>query len=346
MFRQKSLGSLSALVLLWGLESSSIAFEEGFHANSHAPLLKKILPGVVNIYTTQKSLVSIFPEEFFGGMAPFYQEVERSSLGSGFFITSGGEILTNAHVVENAVSIRVKTRDGKIYRARIIGSDKEYDVALLSVKRKAEDSFLVLGDSDAMDVGDHVLAIGNPMGFEHTVSEGIISAKGRVIGAGPYDNFLQTDAAINPGNSGGPLIDMEGRVIGINAAVSESAQGIGFAIPINMATSILEQLRRLGRVIRGWLGVKLEAVTPEIAEYLGLSEARGAVISWVYPRTPASRVLSRGDVLLEVDGRPVHGPDEVIRYVAGAGIGKNVTVKLFRNGTTLTEKVKVIPHAG
>ncbi|MFQ5904073.1 MAG: trypsin-like peptidase domain-containing protein, partial [Candidatus Binatia bacterium] len=258
-------------------------------------LAKRLTPVVVNISTTQVSegrrgLVNPFGEEdpfsefwrrFFGGpfpRGPFRQK----SLGSGFIIDRDGSILTNNHVVENAQKIVVKLADGREFEAKVIGKDPKTDIAVIKINTRNNLPVATLGDSSRLEVGEWVLAIGNPFGLDSSVTSGIVSAKGRHIGAGPYDDFIQTDASINPGNSGGPLINLHGEVVGINSAIfsrSGGNIGIGFAIPINLAKELLPQLKKKGKVTRGFLGVLIQRVTPEIAESLGLDKARGALVA-------------------------------------------------------------------
>ena len=223
-----------------------------------------------------------FFDKFFGEMPKSYK---ARSLGSGFIIDPKGYVVTNNHVVEGADKIKIILVGGKEYQATVKGRDPKTDLALIQIVNPPADlPFLKLGDSDAMQVGDWVLAVGNPFGLGHTVTQGIISAKGRVIGAGPYDNFLQTDASINPGNSGGPLLSLKGEVIGINTAILASGQGIGFATPSNIAKSVIPQLESKGKVVRGMIGVQVQNVTPELAKSFGMSEPRGALVGRSQPR--------------------------------------------------------------
>ncbi|MGH7900033.1 MAG: S1C family serine protease, partial [Candidatus Binatia bacterium] len=256
-------------------------------------------------------------------------------LGSGVIVRADGYILTNHHVVAGADEIRVKLNDTRSFAAELVGSDPRTDVALIRVKGqdlpKAE-----LGNSDELGVGDWVLAIGNPFGLEETVTAGIVSAKERVIGAGAFDNFIQTDASINPGNSGGPLVDTEGRVVGLNSAIfsrSGGSIGIGFAIPINLATQIAEELRTHRRVVRAWLGIAMQDVTPALARALGLASSDGALIGDIYRGGPAQRAgMRRGDVIVAVNGRPVKTFRELSRWVAKVPLGETVQVDVVREG--------------
>jgi serine protease Do len=263
--------------------------------SSFADLAERLKPCVVNISTTKiirgGGLISPFEEMPFGrsfGGDDFFErffgeipqrEFKQKSLGSGFIISHDGYIFTNNHVVEKADKILVKLSNGKEYDAKVIGRDAKTDIALIKIKPVESLPVADIGNSDKLRVGEWVMAIGNPFGLEQTVTVGIVSAKGRVIGAGPYDNFIQTDASINPGNSGGPLFNMEGQVIGINTAIIAQGQGIGFAIPISMAKIILPDLKSRGKVTRGWMGVSVQDVSEDIAKSMGLKGQKGALIS-------------------------------------------------------------------
>jgi serine protease Do len=273
-------------------------------------------------------------ERFFGGPRRPYK---AKSLGSGFIVDSkAGFILTNNHVVENADEIVVKTQAGKEYKAKVVGRDAKTDIALLEVKGDATDLPSVkLGDSDSLKVGQWVVAIGNPFGLENTVTAGIVSALARHINQGPYDNFIQTDAAINPGNSGGPLINTKGEVVGINTAIFSRGGGnigIGFAIPIDLAKEIVPQLKEKGRVTRGWLGVMIQKITPDIAESMGLEGTKGALVADVVKDGPAGEAgLKQGDVIVEFDGKPVNDSADLPLLVARTPVGKKTTVKVLRD---------------
>jgi len=281
-----------------------------------------------------------FFERFFGQMP---RERKQHSLGSGFIIDPAkGFIVTNNHVVANADEINVRLEDGKDYAAEVVGRDPKTDLALIKTKTKLDTTAVVLlGDSDKVQVGEWVMAIGNPFGLERTVTVGIISAKGRVIGAGPYDDFLQTDAAINPGNSGGPLFNMKGEVVGINTAIVASGQGIGFAIPINLARELLPQLEK-GKVIRGWLGISIQDVTPEIAKSFNLKDTKGALVADVMKDSPAQKGgIERGDIVVSFDGKPIASAHELSRIVAGTPPNNNVKVEVTRNGKRQAFAVQV-----
>jgi serine protease Do len=314
-------------------------------------LAAKLSPAVVNISTEEKGDAgegesSSSPQQ--GESGPFvpFGPQRAKSLGSGFIITHDGYVLTNDHVVENPVKVTVTLKNGKNYTAKVVGRDAKTDVALLKIDAGNDLPIAPLGNSDDVKVGQWVLAIGNPFGFDHSVTAGIISAKGRYI-PGNFDQYLQTDASINPGNSGGPLIDLHGAVVGVNSAIytrTGSNMGIGFAIPINLVKSELQQLREKGKVTRGWLGVLIQQVTPELAESLGLKNAEGALVAKVLKGGPAKAAgVQRGDVIIDFDGKPVTSAQELPLMVAQTPLGKSVTVKVVRNKkplelrTTITE---------
>jgi serine protease Do len=309
---------------------------------------------VVNIGTTKTLKQRRNPHGFFFGPdmgGPFgddffrrffgepddSRELKQQSLGSGFILSEDGYIATNNHVVEKADEITVTIGQDQEYRAKPVGSDPKTDVALIKIEPKEKLPTLTLGDSDQLQVGEIVVAIGNPFGLSHTVTQGIVSAKERTIGFGQYDNFIQTDASINPGNSGGPLLNLKAEVVGINTAIVATGQGIGFAIPINLAKNILTQLRDKGSVTRGWLGVYIQKVDPELAKSLGMKDKRGALVSGVQPKSPAEKVgIERGDVILAFNGREISDFDELPRLVAATPIGTKVKVDLLRDGKRLT----------
>jgi len=285
-----------------------------------------------------------FFNHFFGQMPD--RDLKQQSLGSGFIVDKEGFILTNNHVVDGADDIRVTLLDGRTYDAEVKGRDPKTDIALIKIKPENGLPVATLGDSDALLVGEWVIAIGNPFGFGHTVTAGIVSAKDRTIGAGPYDSFIQTDASINPGNSGGPLLNARGEVVGINSAIISSGQGIGFAIPINMAKNIMAQLRDRGTVTRGWLGVQIQALTPELRESLNITVAGGALVAGVVKGDPAEKAgLRAGDVVLEFDGRPVHSDRDLVAIVGNTPVGRKVALKVVRDGKSLTIEVKVAKRA-
>jgi serine protease Do len=280
-----------------------------------------------------------FFDRFFGQMP---KEYKQRSLGSGFIIDEDGYILTNNHVVEGADEIKVRLSDKHEFDAKIVGRDQKTDIALIKIKSAHGVPIARLGDSEKLEVGEWVMAIGNPFGLEQTVTVGIVSAKGRVIGSGPYDDFIQTDASINPGNSGGPLINVKGEVVGINAAIIAGGQGIGFAIPINMAKNVIAQLKDKGKVTRGWLGVAVQMVTPELAKSFGLKEGKGALIAEVTKGGPAEEAgLEQGDVIVEFDGKEISEMNTLPRIVAETPVGKKVKMAVIRNGTRKEFTVKI-----
>jgi len=313
-------------------------------------LSKKMKPLVVNISTTQVSEArgphefgnpfgeddpfNEFWRRFFGGPIPRGPQRQRS-LGSGFIIDRDGSILTNNHVVENAQKIMVRLADEQEYEAKVIGRDSKTDIAVIKIESKKTLPAASFGDSDRLEVGEWVVALGNPFGLDSTVTSGIVSAKGRHIGQGPYDNFIQTDASINPGNSGGPLINLRGEVIGINTAIFSRTGGnigIGFAIPINLVKELLPQLRGKGKVTRGYLGVLIQKVTPEIAESLGMDRARGALVANVSKDGPADKAgVKVGDVIVEFDGTEVKDSSDLPLIVARTPVEKKVKLKVLRD---------------
>jgi serine protease Do len=277
----------------------------------------------------------------FGAPGPAPQQPgPGNGSGTGFLIDKEGYILTNNHVVDNADTITITLQNEKEYEAELIGSDSKTDIALLKIKQQSGDSanfpYLILGDSEKVEVGEWVVAIGNPFGLDHTVTTGVVSAKARNIGAGPYDEFIQTDASINPGNSGGPLLDMEGKVIGINTAIYSRTGGnvgIGFTIPINMASDILDELKKDGKVTRGWLGVMIQKITTELAETFKLTDTHGALVNDVVPNGPADRSgLKRGDIIVKFNGKEILSVENLPKQVAAVAPGKSVKVEVIRDG--------------
>lgn len=326
-----------------------------------ADLAERLMPAVVNISTSQtverRSIgpngpFNDFFEEFFRNRpgqpsppTPQPQPRQRkvSSLGSGFVIDPDGIIITNNHVIEEADKITVNFSDGTKYDAEILGRDPKTDLAVLKINAPRKLPYVRLGDSEAARVGDWVIAIGNPFGLGGSLSAGIISAINRDINAGPYDSFIQTDAAINRGNSGGPLFNMQGEVIGVNSAIispSGGSVGIGFSIPSNLTKTVVSQLRQYGETRRGWLGVRIQSVTDELAESLGLDDAGGALVSEVSPGGPAERGgILRGDVITRFDGKPVPDMRDLPRIVAETEIDKPVQVEILRRGSKKRLKI-------
>jgi len=311
---------------------------------SFADLAERVSPGVVNISTERTTRGGHPLEQFlppsFGRPSPSPQQVP--SLGTGFVISPDGYIVTNDHVISDVDRISVRLEDGTELDAEIVGRDPKTDIALLRVETDQELFALPLGDSDAVRSGEWVVAIGNPFGLEHTVTAGIVSAKHRAIAHGPYDDYIQTDAAINPGNSGGPLINLSGEVIGINTAINPRANTIGFAVPVNMAKSILPQLRASGHVTRGWLGVVIQKITPELVEGFELEEDTGALVSRVIPDGPADEAgIRQGDVIREFGGKPIDEFGDLPRLVAETPVDEKVDVVVLRDGKTKTLRARI-----
>lgn len=319
-------------------------------------LAKALKPSVVNISTSKnvKPRRPMLPNPRGPQMDPFEEFFERffqgqpnvprkeRSLGSGFIISAEGYILTNNHVVDGADEIKVKLADGRSFPAKIKGGDAKLDLALLKIDTGESLPVAKLGDSGKLQVGEWVIAIGNPFGLEQTVTVGIVSAKGRVIGAGPYDDFIQTDASINPGNSGGPLFNAAGEVIGINTAIIANGQGIGFATPVNAAQNIIPQLREVGHVTRGWLGVSVQPVTEELAASFGLDKPRGALVTEVIKGSPAEAAgFQRGDIILAVEGKAVEEMTDLPRLVAGMAVDSSARFEVFRGGKSRSIAVKI-----
>jgi serine protease Do len=351
---------LAGMALLGAIERYHAGVQPAHAASSAAPsvtsqglpdfisLAKKLGPSVVNVSTTQMrkptqggpgfgdDQMGEFFERFFGAPVPRGPQ-RRSGLGSGFIIDSNGTILTNYHVVDGAEKISVTLSDGNSYDAKVIGKDQKSDIAVVKIDAGRDLPAVNLGDSDRLEVGEWVMAIGNPFGLDHSVTSGIVSAKGRNIGAGPYDNFIQTDASINPGNSGGPLINLKGEVVGVNTAIVAAGQGIGFAIPINMVKRVVDQLVEKGKVVRGWLGVALQPLSKELVQTLGLPGADGALVSSTIPDSPAAKAgLQQGDVVLSYDKTPVEDSHHLQRLVAETRVGKTVTLEVWRKKQKVT----------
>ncbi|MCF8720363.1 S1C family serine protease [Nitrospina gracilis] len=310
---------------------------------------------VVGVHSSVKmeKMRGMDPQNPFGGSpfgrgTPMPNPIPRGS-GSGFIIDNEGHVLTNNHVVDGADQVKIQLHDGKEYEAEVIGKDPATDIALLKIVRKEGDTtplpHMKLGDSEKLEVGEWVIAIGNPFGLNHTVTTGIVSAKGRNLGSGPYDAFIQTDASINPGNSGGPLLNMSGDVVGINTMIlsgNGGNVGIGFAIPINMAKSIVADLKKDGKVTRGWLGVTIQKMTEELASSFGLSEPKGVLVNGVLPKGPAERGgLKRGDVIVKYDGQDLVDFSALPRMVGSTEPGKTVTLDVLRDGKPVAVKITI-----
>ncbi|MGH6973343.1 MAG: DegQ family serine endoprotease [Stellaceae bacterium] len=345
---------------------------------SFAPMVKKVLPAVVNISVTEKSDVATSGDDDqedqqlgqndnpFQGFPPspfdeflrrFFQQQQRQfhgspvpqgqrvALGSGFIIDPTGYVVTNNHVVQDASKVAVILQDNSRHPAKVIGRDPKTDLALLKIESKEPLPYVTWGDSDAAQVGDWVLAVGNPFGLGGTVSPGVLSARGRDIHAGPYDDFLQIDASINRGNSGGPDFNLQGQVIGINTAIyspNGGSVGIGFAIPSSLAKPIIEQLRTHGKVERGWLGVQIQSVTPDIAKSLGLAKAEGALVADVTKDSPAGKAgMKQGDVILSYDGHDIGQVRDLPIAVAETPVGQTAAIKVWRNDKPTSVQVKI-----
>ena len=322
---------------------------------SFSELAEQVKPGVVNIRTVKiiKGGSPVFRHFFgnpFGGnrnpfdefFGPFQGEgnqrdFKQRSLGSGFIIDTEGYIVTNNHVIEDADQIKVILFNDKEFDGEMVGRDPKTDLALIRIKGAKNLKPLEFGDSNKLEVGKWVVAIGSPFGLEQTVTAGIVSAKGRIIGSGPYDDFIQTDASINPGNSGGPLLNMAGEVVGINTAIIASGQGIGFAIPINLAKGIISQLKDKGEVTRGWLGVGIQDLTSELADYYGLKEEKGVLVTQVFEGDPADKAgIKVNDVILSIDDKAVATGRELSSMIANTPVGHRTKVHLIRDGKRKT----------
>ena len=343
--------ALAGLVIMFmTLEAGAADRPESF-----ADQVERLSPAVVNISTTtivnggpNMDMPQVPPgspfEDFFKNFGDNDRKRRASSLGSGFIIDDAGIVVTNFHVIENAEEITVTLSDETVFTAEVLGQDQKTDIAVLKIDPgDTELTAVPFGDSDSLRVGDWVLAIGNPFGLGGTVTAGIVSARGRDIGNGPYDDFIQTDASINRGNSGGPLFNVEGEVIGINTAIfsqTGGSVGIGFAISSNLAKRVTTQLAEYGTTRRGWLGVFIQEVTPDIAESLGLDEATGALVSTVNESSPAQAAgLEPGDVIISFDGKAIEKMRDLPRIVAETEIGATVAVELIRNGSRMSVDV-------
>ncbi len=352
-----------ALILFAAMTAAAPPLRAHGTPDSFAELAEKALPAVVNISTRQtverqrSPDLPQFPpgspfEEFFRkffdrepGERPDAPPRRATSLGSGFIVDPSGIIVTNHHVIDKADEILVRLQDDRELKAEVVGRDPKTDLAVLRVESDEPLPFLEFGDSDETRVGDWVIAIGNPFGFASTVTAGIVSARKRDIRAGPYDDFIQTDAAINKGNSGGPMLNLEGRVIGVNTAItspSGGSVGIGFAVPASLAAPVIDQLRRFRETRRGWLGVRIQNVTEEIAAaFEGFGEPRGALVAAVLPDSPADRGgLQAGDIVLSFDGKQVEKMRALPRIVSDAEVGATVPVEVWRKGKV--ERLEVV----
>jgi serine protease Do len=349
--------SLTRVVMAPSSLSTPTSKEEVAGAeNPFVRVAEMVTPSVVNISTVTTGKARNPSEQFrpFGN-DPFFRDFfdrffegmprqhRQTSLGSGVIIDKGGLILTNNHVIKDADEITVKFANKQEAKGKIVGTDPKTDLAVIRVSTKEDLPVVALGNSDALHVGQWAIAIGNPFGLDHTLTVGVISATGRSeVGIAAYENFIQTDASINPGNSGGPLLNIRGEVIGINTAIVASGQGIGFAIPVNMARKVMDDLVKKGKVTRGWLGVGIQPLTPELAKSFALSADEGILVNQVMPKSPAEAAgLKTGDLILSVDGRPVKDPRELQRIIAETEIGKSLDFTILRDKTKQTVKVQV-----
>jgi serine protease Do len=318
---------------------------------------KKVQPAVVNV-TTEKTITmrpwERFGDDFFKG-SPFedffrgfgsprergkeFRQKQRSG-GSGVIVDKEGYILTNNHVVEGADKVKVQLNDGREFTATVKGQDARTDLAVLHIKSK-DLPVAILGDSDKLEVGEWAIAIGSPFGLEHTVTVGVVSAKGRMgLGTGTYEDFIQTDASINPGNSGGPLINIDGEVIGINAMIIQPGTGIGFAIPINMAKQILNDLIKHGKVVRPWLGISVQDLTPEMMEHFKVKEKEGVLVGQIYPETGAEKAgLVSGDIIKSIDDKTIKNVNELVKEIQKKKVGQKVKLNIIRDGKPTTIEV-------
>ncbi len=367
-FKCPALCAGAVILLVAGmLIASSAGFATHVYANprpgataagappSFADLAEAVGPTVVNVKITrlEKTQFPNMPQieegpfgemfkRFFGDMPQQPHQFRSHGAGSGVIIDGDGTILTNNHVVEGAQEITVTLSDKREYKARVIGRDPKTDLAVIRLEGKGPFSAAKLGDSEALRVGDWVLAVGNPFGLTNTVTSGIVSAKGRIIGAGPYDDFIQTDAPINPGNSGGPLFNMSGEVVGIATAIIPNGQGIGFAIPVNTAKMLLPQLVAKGSVTRGYLGVNIQNITDDLAASLNLKSKKGALVSEVVQGSPAEKAgVKRGDVIVACDKKEIADSHELASLVATLPVGNQVPLRVIRDGKETTLNVKI-----
>lgn len=327
-----------------------ISAEPSVKQAGFAELVTKVKPAVVNISSSQMVAQVDEPDmkDLPPGFQKFFQHRSKRrpghALGSGFIVDPAGYIVTNNHVVDGASQITVTTNDGDSYKAKVVGRDAKTDLALLKIDAGKSLPYVAFGDSEKSQVGDWVVAVGNPFGLGGTVTAGIISAHGRNINEGPYDNFLQIDAPINPGNSGGPLFNQSGQVIGIDTAIfspSGGSVGIGFAIPSDLASDVVAQLRDHGKVERGWLGVQMQAVTPALAKAMELSKAEGVLVDKVLPDSPATKSLEQGDVITAFNGKPVKVPRDLAMDVANAKAGSTADLSVYRDGHQNSVQVKI-----
>jgi serine protease Do len=354
MIKRFRITKIVGLLLVVGLLTTT-----GLQAATNVPrmipdnfstLAEQVGPAVVNIQVEKATKSGDGLPQFQGnpfGMNPFGrqippQERRQGGIGTGFIIDNSGHIITNNHVVEDADTIKVKLKDEREFEAKIIGRDPQTDLALIKIEAKGDLPVASLGRSAELKVGQWVVAVGSPFGLEQTVTAGIVSAKGRVIGSGPYDNFIQTDASINPGNSGGPLLNLNGEVVGINTAIIAHGQGIGFAIPIDMAAQIVAQLKENGEVTRGWLGVNIQDLKGDLAEYYGSTQSEGVLVTDVIPGNPADKAgIKAKDIITAVNGEKVKNSRELTAKAATLPVGETTKITVVRDGQEKTLDVTV-----
>ena len=363
MAKKFRIAPIIAMLLVVGLLSTA-----GLQAAKSTPrmipdnfsaLAEQVGPAVVNIQVEKTGKDEEVAQQFEGhpfGMNPFGderfkdffgkqmppQERRQAGIGTGFIMDKSGYIITNNHVVADADKIKVKLKDEREFEAKIIGRDPHTDLALIKIEPKGELPVASLGRSADLKVGEWVVAVGSPFGLEQTVTAGIVSAKGRVIGSGPYDDFIQTDASINPGNSGGPLLNLNGEVVGINTAIIAHGQGIGFAIPIDMATKIVAQLKENGEVTRGWLGVNIQDLKGDLADYYGAKNSEGVLVTEVVPGNPAEKAgIKAKDIITAVDGEKVKNSRELTAKAATLPVGETTKITVVRDGKEKSFDVKV-----
>jgi serine protease Do len=353
-------GDVRAVDRVWTEKHNAEPVDPG-RPTGFSKLAKEVSPAVVNI-VTNKSMKRVSRQSPHG-QDPFYDFFEKffrdmpknfrrgKGVGTGFVIHPKGYILTNHHVIENADEIQVSFADDRKFSARVIGSDAKTDIALIKVETSDDLPVAPLGDSDKLEVGEWVLAIGNPFGLHHTVTAGIVSAKGRrdisPSGRDIYSDFIQTDASINPGNSGGPLLNMKGEVVGINAAINAAGQGIGFAIPVNMAKVLIPQLKERGRVVRSWIGIQIQPVNRRLAKSFGLDEPKGALVAEVIPGAPAAKAgLQAGDIILSFGGQPIKKHSDLPWLASTAGVGTKIALKVMRGGQEIETHLTLAEHPG
>jgi serine protease Do len=334
-------------------QKAALAAETPAMPASFAELVERLGPAVVNIQVTKVAPMADIPgmadpdgpygeffKRFFKDLPQRREQFRTQGSGSGVIINTEGYILTNNHVVDGAKQVAVTLADQQVYQARVVGRDAKTDLAVLKIDPKQSLPVAPMGSSTDLKVGEWVVAIGNPFGLSNSVTAGIVSAKGRVIGAGPYDDFIQTDAPINPGNSGGPLFNMKGEMVGINTAIIAAGQGIGFAIPIDLAKPLIPQLVSTGEVTRGYLGVNIQSLTPDLAKALKLGERQGALVAEVVPGGPAAKAgIRRGDVIVGFNGESIKSSHDLPAIVAKTPVGEEASITLYRDGKT--QKVPV-----